>query len=141
MDAKKFIMGTLAGGVTLFLLGFVFYAVLFADFFANAAGSSAGAFREEPILWSIFVGEATMAGLVTLIFGRWAGIGNFMEGAKSGALIGLFVGVAINFIFYGTTTLSTITSALTDSVITIVRIGIAGGVIGLVLGLGAKNDS
>ena len=42
MDAKKIIIATLAGAVTLFLLGFVFYVVLLNDFFMNAAGSSAG---------------------------------------------------------------------------------------------------
>ena len=107
MDAKKFIMAMLAGAVTLFLLGYVFYVALLADFFMKAAGSAAGTFRQEPILWSIFLGEAAMAALITLIFGRWASIKTFTGGLKAGAIIGILAGLSINFVFYGTTTLGT----------------------------------
>ena len=82
MDAKKFIMAMLAGAVTLSLLGYVFYVALLADFFMKAAGSAADTFRQEPILWSIFLGEAAMAALITLIFGRWASIKTFTGASK-----------------------------------------------------------
>ncbi len=136
MDAKKFIMAMLAGAVTLFLLGYVFYVALLADFFMKAAGSAAGTFRQEPILWSIFLGEAAMAALITLIFGRWASIKTFTGGLKAGAIIGILAGLSINFVFYGTTTLGTMTSGLADSIVTLIRHAIAGGVIGWVLGRG-----
>jgi hypothetical protein len=134
MDAKKFIMATLAGAVTSFLLGFIFYVVLLEAYFQSAAGSSAGFYRQEPILWSIFLGELTMAGLVTLIFARWASIRTLIGGAKGGALIGVFFGLAINLVLYGTTTMGTLMSGLVDSVISMIRLGITGGVIGWVLG-------
>jgi len=134
MDAKKAIMASLAGAVTLFLLGFIFYGVLLMDFFNNAAGSSANVYRQEPILWSIFLGELSTAALVTIIFGRWASIKTFMGGLKGGAIIGLLMGLGINLVFYGTTTLGTLASTLVDPVISVIRLGIAGGVIGWVLG-------
>jgi len=91
MDAKKVIMASLAGAVTLFLLGFIFYGVLLMDFFNNAAGASASVYRQEPILWAIFLGELSTAALVTIIFGRWASIKTFMGGLKGGAIIGLLL--------------------------------------------------
>ncbi len=33
MDTKKFALATIAGGITLFVLGYVFYEVLLAGFF------------------------------------------------------------------------------------------------------------
>ncbi len=134
MDAKKVIMASLAGAVTLFLLGYIFYGVLLMDFFNNAAGSYASVYRQEPILWSIFLGELSMAVLLTIVFGRWASIKTFMGGLQGGAIIGLLVGLGMNLIFYGTTTLGTMTSTLVDPIISVIRLGIAGGVVGWVLG-------
>ncbi len=134
MNTKSFIMSTLAGAVTLFLLGFVFYAVLLMDFFEKAAGSSAVAYRQEPILWAIFLGEVASAALVTFIFQRWASIKTFATGAKGGAIIGVLISLAMGFIYYGTTTLGTMTSTLADVIISLIRFGLAGGVIGWVTG-------
>ncbi len=134
MDAKKLVMASVAGAVTLFVLGGLFYVLLLEDFFTKAAGDAAVAYRQEPLLWSIFLGELANAVLVTVIFGRWASIKTFMGGVKGGAVIGLLMGLGIALIFYGTTTLGNITSTLADALITVIRYGIAGGVIGWVLG-------
>jgi hypothetical protein len=133
MSSKTYIFATLAGAVTLFLLGFVFYVLLFENFFTSAAGTSAGVYREEPLIWAIFIGELFGAALLTMILGHWAGVRTFTGGAKSGVIIGLLLGLAINLTLYGTTHLSTLVAGIADAVITLIRYGIAGGVIGLVL--------
>lgn len=134
MDAKKFIMATLAGGVTLFCLGYVFYEALLGDFFKSAAGDSA-ALRQEPIIWAIFVGETVIAAVLTMIFGRWAAIKTFVGGAKAGAILGVLLALGINFTLFGTTTMMTMVAAVVvDPLISLVRLGVAGGVIGWVLG-------
>ena len=133
MDAKRFILATLAGAITLFLLGWLFYGFLLMDFYEKAAGSSAAVYREVPIFWAIFLGEVAMAALLTKIFG-WSAIKGFMGGLKGGATIGVLLALGINLIFYGTTTLGTLTSWLFDVIVALIRYGIAGGVIGWVVG-------
>ena len=133
MDAKRFILATLAGAITLFLLGFLFYGVLLMDFFHEAAGSSAVVYREETILSAIFLGEVARAALVTKIFG-WASIKTFMGGVKGGATFGVLVALGINLIFYGVTTMYTMNAALVATIVALIRFAIAGGVIGWVSG-------
>lgn len=134
MDAKKLTLGSLAGAVALFLLGYVFYEALLGNFFAEAAGSSASAMRAEPVLWSIFVGELLMAGMLATVFLRWATISTFMGGLKGGALIGGLVGLGFAFVMFGTTSMMTLPSVLVEGVVSAIRYGLAGGVIGWVLG-------
>ena len=134
MDAKKFIMAALAGGVTLFVLGGIFYAILLADFFNSAAGDSVGTYRQEPIFWAILVGELCAAALVTLIFGRWASISTFAGGAKAGAIFGVLLSLSFGLTMYGTTTLMSMAAVLVDPIVNLIRYVVAGGVIGWVLG-------
>ena len=82
------------------------------------------------------MGELSMAALVTMIFGRWASIKTFVGGMKGGAIIGLLAVLSFDMIFYGTTTLGTLTSTLVDPLIGMVRAAVAGGVIGWILGRG-----
>jgi hypothetical protein len=132
MSAKQFLLSTLAGFVTLFFLGFLFYAVLLMDFFGSH--TSAGAMREAPIFWALIVSELTLAALGTIIFGRWASISTAMGGLKAGILIGLLLGIAFNFGMYATSTMMDMTAGLVDIVVTAIRVGASGAVIGLVLG-------
>ncbi len=134
MDTKKLTLGSLAGAVTLFLLGFVFYAVLLESFFNEAAGASASVYKAEPTLWAIFVGELLMAVLVATIFLRWATISTFMGGLKGGAIIGTLLGLGFAFTMFGTTTMMSLPAILVEGVVSAIRFGIAGGVIGWVLG-------
>lgn len=136
MDAKKFVLAVLGGAVTLFILGFVFYGWLLMDFFAKAAGEAASVYRAQPILWAIFLGEASFAVLMTLIFGSWGSINTFMGGLKAGALIGLLASLSMGLVFFATTTMVTLSSAVVDLVVSIIRMGLAGAVIAWILGRG-----
>ena len=45
MDIKRFIIGTVVGGITLFILGYVIFELAFADFFDANAGSATGVWK------------------------------------------------------------------------------------------------
>ena len=128
MSAKSFVLATIAGGVTLFILGGVFYGWLLADMFESSG------MREEPIWWALIVGELFLAALVTLIFGRWATISTPVSGLKAGAIIGLIMAAALNFTMYAVSTIIDPTAGAVDVGISVVRLGVAGAVIALVLG-------
>ena len=131
MSAKSFVLATVAGGVTLFVLGGVLYGLLMADFFES---QSSVAMRETPIWWALILGELLLAAFVTLIFGRWATISTALGGLKAGAIIGVILTAAINFTMYAVSDIMNPTGAAVDVVVATIRLAVAGAVIGLVLG-------
>jgi len=133
MSAKRFLLATLAGGLTLFFLGYLFYVVLLESFFASHSGTATGAVRELPIFWAIILGELALAALVTLIYGRWATISTAMGGLQAGAMIGLLLGLNYGLVIFGTTYTTDLTAVIVDVVVTAIRVGIAGAVIGAIL--------
>ncbi len=90
MDAKKCLLATVAGGVTLFVTGGLLYGLLLADFME--ANSPPGLIKEQPDLAPLFFGELIIAAFLTLVLSRWSGIGGFMDGAKAGARPALSTG-------------------------------------------------
>lgn len=87
MNAKNFLLAGIAGGITDFLLGWVFYGMLFYDFFGN----------QEPNLTYIFAGCMSFGLLLAYIYVGWANITTWMAGAKAGIGIGLILGIMQNF--------------------------------------------
>lgn len=132
MSVKNFVLATVAGGVTLFVLGGVLYGLLLFDFFESH--SAPNIMRETPIWWALITGELLLAALVTLIFGRWASISTPLSGLKAGAIIGLLLAAAVNLTMYATSSIVDPTAGVADVVVSVIRLGIAGAVIGLVLG-------
>ena len=133
MNTKQFVIATLAGFITLFLLGFLFYGLLLMDFYAANTGSATGVARDTPIWWALGLGELTLAAFLTLVLGRWAGISTPKGGFMAGAIIGCLLALAIGLGIYATMNTTTITVVLVDVLVAGIRLGIAGSVIGTVL--------
>jgi len=136
MNFKQFSIATLVGAVVLFLLGFLFYAVLLEGFFQGNVGSATGVMKDDasmnmPLL---FVGNLATAALITYIFLQWAGISTFSTGLKAGLIIGFLMTLGNNLVLYSTSNITNMTGALVDVVVYAVIVGVAGGMIGLILG-------
>ena len=134
MDTKRFVIGTLAGGITMYLVGYLIWDLAFADFFAANAGSAMGVIRETDLVWAIVLGTLSLAALVTLAVGRRAGSSTIVDGFKIGAIVGFLVWFGVDFIYYGFTNISNLTATIVDPLLEIVRTGIGGAVIAAVLG-------
>lgn len=132
MDTK-FLSASVGAGVTLFILGFIFYAVLLMDFMA-AQSMSADLWKESPDFVFLILGELLAGTAVTYVVGVLGGARDFMSGLKPGLVLGLLLGLGISFSYYATSNMLTLTGWMTDSVVTTIRVGIAGGVAGLVMG-------
>jgi hypothetical protein len=91
MNAKNFIVGGIVGGIVNFLLGWVFYGILFKDIYPESP---------EMKLEFIALGCLTFGFLVSYIFNKWAGISNPMTGLYAGAVIGFINGLSMNFFMY-----------------------------------------
>jgi len=134
METKRLVTGTLAGGVVLFVLGYLIFDLMFAAFYAANAGSATGVERDQQLVWAVALGSLSYAALVTLAIGSRAGSSNMGAGLKIGAVVGFLLWFTVDFILYGITNVSNLTRAVVDPLLELVRGGIAGGVIAVVLG-------
>ena len=131
--SKRFIAAVAAGSVTMLLVGFLLYGIVFAGLFREGALTIPGVMKQEPeILW-IIAGQIGFGILVTLIV-SWRGATSFANGAWTGAIFGFLMAIGYDFAQYGTSNLWTLKATLFDPFITAVLVGSAGGAIGFVLG-------
>jgi len=130
---SRFAVATLAGTVVLFVVGYLLWGLAFADFMAGNAGSATGVIKDPPgFLW-LLVGQIVGAALLTLVLG-WRGVTDVATGLKTGAVFGLLMGLAVDATMYATANISNLTATLVDPVLVAIQMGLAGAVIGMMLG-------
>ena len=134
---KKMIMGTVAGAVAFFLLGFLLYAVILGGFYEANLGSATGVMRELPVWWAMLISQLGLAAVVTYVF-LHADVATASDGLKTGAIFGLLRGIAISFDLYAVTHWSNATVAFVEPIVSAVRTALAGAVIGWTLGMGSR---
>ena len=134
MDAKKLVIGTLVGTVVLWLVGRLFWVVLFADFFAASSGV-----REDPMMWPVILGHLAIAALVTFAI-VWSGSYTLRDGFMIGAIVGFLLWFGVDFIHYGNLDIRTLWATIVDPFLEAIRTGITGAAIGLVLARFAKAE-
>ncbi len=124
---QKCILATVAGGVTLFVLGFVIYGVLLADFFANDA------MAEAPAYWAVAAGQLAGGALLALVL-SWRAAGGPVEAFKAGGSVGLLFSLSMGLTMFGTTEgMYTVGTVVGDAVVSVVMYGIAGMVVAKIL--------
>jgi hypothetical protein len=131
MDTKRLVSGTVVGGLAMYALGYLFWGVLFANFFAAQAGSANGLTRDAAIMWADVAGTVSIALLVTLAIG-WTGGSSVMDGFETGATLGFLFWLGADLIIYANFNFSTLTGSVADSLVELVRTGLGGAVIAAV---------
>ncbi len=134
MDTKQLMIGTLVGGITMYVVGYLIWTVALAGFFAANAGSATGVSRDPQLVWAIALGTLSLAALVTLAVGSRAGSLTIGAGFKIGAIVGFLVWFGVDFIHYGVRNIANLTATVVDPLLEIVRSGVGGAVIAAVLG-------
>ena len=124
--STRSLVAALAGGVTLFILGGLFYVLLLPGFFETAVA------KDPPAFLFIVLGEIVWGLLLAWVFSN-AGVCTMAAGAKAGAVFGLLVALATGLIMYGATTVADLTYYLGDVVVFAIRYAAAGAVIGWML--------
>ncbi|WP_298236701.1 hypothetical protein [uncultured Algibacter sp.] len=127
MKTKNFLVSGIVGGIVDFLLGWLFYGILFKDFFPQPEESSS-------TMVMIFLGCITFGLFVAYIYTKWAQITTAATGAKAGAIIGIFMGLTHNFFNMAMNSEATGQMFAMDVGISIVMGAIIGAVIGMVNG-------
>ncbi len=133
MDIKRLIIGTVVGGIALYILGYVMFDLAFAEFFAANAGSATGVWKDPQVIWAIALGTLSYAALITLAIGTRAGSTTIVEGLKVGAIVGFLMWFGANMIIYGVWDVLNLTATIADSLLELIRAGISGAVIAAVL--------
>lgn len=139
MTEKRFWAASLAGGVTLFFVGFLLWGLLFAGFFDAHMGTATGVVKAEPALFHLALGQFFWGVLLAVIIARYAGVSGFVPGVRIGALMGFLMSLSVGLNQFSMANLADLTATLTDPFVAAVWSGLGGGVIGLVLGSGSRE--
>ncbi|WP_323788000.1 hypothetical protein [Psychroserpens sp.] len=127
MNTKTFLVSGLIGGIVDWLLGWLFYGILLADYFPQPAEST-------KTMVCILAGCLTFGFFVSYIFNRWAQISTAATGAKAGAIIGFFMGLNASLFNMALVKGVTYQMFAIDLVVSIILAAIVGAVVGIVNG-------
>lgn len=131
MNTKNLIIGGLVGGVLFFLLGWLFYGTLLAQYFTDHPGTATNVARpiEEMVWWSLILGNILLGFLFAYLFVR-IGIATVTNGLITGAIIGFLMCLAIDLTIYGTTNIMSKRAMAADIAAFTVMSAIVGAVLG-----------
>lgn len=139
MNTKKIVVGSLAGGLAYFLLGWVVYGILMKDYCATNMNQTGMRKEEEMILWAIGVSNIAFAMLLALIF-SWSNTSSILNATKMAAIIGLLVSISIDLSFYAMTTMYQSRSIIiVDVIVNTTLTAIVGAIVYWSMCLGKKE--
>jgi uncharacterized membrane protein len=128
---KRFMLATLAGMLTVAVMGGVLYGVVFANFFrANIVDLSI--MKRPPAFGWIALSHVPFGILLALVV-RWRGELSARGGAIAGAVLGFLMATSYNLAQFGTLEHWTLQLTLVEPFITMAMVGIAGAVVGAIL--------
>jgi len=142
MNAKKVLLGGLAGGIAYFLLGWLIYGIVLMDYMSDNCNPAMKAMtrpESEMLLGVLFLSNLAWAILIALII-SWSKKSSVMEGATIGAIVGSLSAFAIDTSFYAMTTMYPSQMMILVDIlgVTIMSI-VAGGIIAFVMGMGKEE--
>ena len=131
MNTKKFLLGTLVGGIAFFFLGYLIYGLALASFFTQHTVNTSGAMKSmnDIIWWALILGNLAFGALLTYIFLKMGNVHSFGSGASTGAAVGFFLTLSRDLIRYATENSFDHTALVADIVVGIVMGAVAGGII------------
>jgi hypothetical protein len=133
MDMKRIVIGTLVGGIVLYIAGYLIFDVTAGDFYAANRGPASGAFRDAPLQWPLVVSALAYAALITLgLLSGERGL-TIARAATVGGVIGFLAWLQADLIMYAYETTRPLVVVIVDPLLEIIHAGIAGAVIAAVL--------
>ena len=133
MNTKQWVVGTIGGGVVVYVLGYIIFDTLLGDFYAANGGSATGVMRDPQIMWAVAVGALAYAALILYALKAHVASPNAISAMKVGATVGFLLWLCADFTLYGITNMSNLTTTIVDPLAELVRGGITGAVLGALL--------
>lgn len=114
----KLIISTIVGFLVLFLLGWLFYGMLFMNYFADGYSNIARS-PESMRMWAIVVANLLQALLISLIYSKFFNKGGSAigQGLTCGIWLGLFSTVPFIFYMYASMAISNWQVVVVDGII------------------------
>ncbi|HEU4927411.1 MAG TPA: hypothetical protein VFT24_10205 [Vicinamibacterales bacterium] len=137
MDAKRFVIGTLVGGVVVFATGtLLFMMPPFRSFlvFAMDSGPAAGVARQSQLVWAVALAALSYSALITLAIESRGGASNIRTGITVGAVVGFLLWFTADFMLYGVSNVGSLTSTVVGPLLELVPGAMAGGAVAVFLG-------
>jgi len=133
MNAKKFWISGLIGGVVSFFVGFAIYGIALANVMNDSTGTATNVMRgpTEMVYWSIMLGSLFMGLTLAYIFAK-ANINTVGSGIVVGAVAGFLIIAGHDFTSYGTSNLFNLKGLVVDLCASTVMQAITGAAIGYV---------
>lgn len=132
MDIKKLLVGGITGGILFFLLGWLTYGNLLANFMKNNPGTVVGVERTEMGYGYLVIGNLLAGLLLTYIFIR-ANVKAVSDGLVTAAIVGFLISSSFDSVMYATTFIASKKMIMADVMAYTVMWAIAGAVIAFVL--------
>ena len=110
MKLKNFLIAGIAGGIVDFLLGGVFYGMIFPNIYPQ---------NENTNMSFILLGCMTFGFLLSYLFTHLAGITKALTGLIAGGIIGFLNGLSMNFFMYSGMALN-VQNMITDVAVCII---------------------
>jgi hypothetical protein len=125
MNTKSLIFSTITGTITYFLLGWLFYTVLFTELYPATEGQS---------MLFIFLGTLFYVLLFSIVFTYWTDITTFKTGAVVGLIMGLLYSLSMSFYMSSSDGMLDVERVGTELIIGGISTALMGGVVGLTIG-------
>ena len=129
MDIKRIAIGTIAGTVTLYVVGYLLFEIIWASFYAANVTSA----RPASLQWAVLAGNLCFALLVTLAIETRTSVPSIASGFVTGAVIGFLAWLGAHLSYYATVNVITLNIVMIDPLNELIHTGIAGAVIAAVL--------
>ena len=120
----------------MFGLGWVVFDFAFGSFYEANSNLPADALRDTSILWAWVVGAVALAVLVTFAL-TWAGATSFGSGFRVAATVGFLLWLGVDLLRYSYIDGANLTVTILDPFLEIVRTGLVGGILAVVLSRGS----
>jgi len=131
----RVLAATVAGAVAIFVLGYAIWGVLFTSLMNEGVIQHPGLEKETPNFVALFSSNLVLAFLVAFIFEYWSKTRTFVAGLRNGAIIMFLITLSKDLSFLGYMNLfERLMPIVLDVLAETVRVSLAGGVIGAVLG-------
>lgn len=139
MTVQRFFLATIAGEVTILVLGFI-SSWLFAGVLSGyAVAPTEIVYRDDPAFPSTILGALAMGALLTVLLGCWTGHTGAVKALGTSAAFGLLLHLFLGMSLFGMTNMLNLTGTLIKIVIDTVQVAVAGMAVGAVLGRGGQT--
>ncbi len=135
----KTIIAIVVGSISAFLLGWLVWGILLADYYKANMIEYPGMMIDPPILWAIFISNIVGTTLLAWLFGKM-NVNSMMGGFQAGAIIYFFIALSYSLMFYSMMNwYANTTVMIVDVIVNAVFGGIIGAIVGMMMGRGGEK--